>query len=59
MNAFSTLHSVPPVEGVDYGALERLIVKTIEKEPMERRLYPDLYAAKLAAVVAQFLHEEG
>lgn len=28
-----------------------IIEKTIESEPMERRLYPDLYATKVAEAI--------
>lgn len=42
--------------GHDVDALAAVIEAAIEALPMERRLYPDVYAATVAAAVHAHLH---
>lgn len=46
-------------ERYDSDPLVRLIEDTIRTEPMQRRLYPDLYSEKLADAITSHLEREG
>lgn len=43
---------------MDIERLTKIIDLTISSEPMERRLYPDLYAEKVAKAIAKELEKE-